>query len=238
MNTPPILPKVLSCKDEKISLPMINCIHWSSNSDCVTNCAINAAQSPDYNFCIKCDKRKSIEESKIISEKIINNDVITPELQEKLNLEVKKLQEKNKKNIQKKIDQETKKETEKSFLEKATSYLKAESSQATQGKISKENFEKRKEICLQCEFRTNDVVQKNGQPLHDTIGWCKGGCGCTVGNPRAALSEKLYMPTLICPKRKFGEEKGEGFKVEDTIDSVKGIIKSVKNLLGKDPSNK
>ena len=46
------------------------------------------------------------------------------------------------------------------------------------------------------------------------------------------------MPTLRCPKGKFAEEKGEGFKVEDTIDSVKGIIKSVKNLLGKDPSNK
>jgi hypothetical protein len=42
------------------------------------------------------------------------------------------------------------------------------------------------------------------------------------------------MPTLSCPKGKFGIEKGTGFNVTDAVDSAKGIIKSVKNLFEKD----
>ena len=219
MNNNPILPKVIPCKNHTINLPVINCIHWSTNQECDTSCAINVTKNPDFNFCIRCDKRKSIESSYVESSRIVEGNVILSETKE---------------DIKKGAELKKQMKSEKSFIEKASSYLKAESSQATQGKISKENFEKRKEICMNCEFRVNNIPLPNKQPNHDSIGWCKGGCGCSVGNPRAALSEKLYMPTLRCPKGKFEEEKGEGFKVSDTLDSAKGIIKSVKSLFTKE----
>jgi hypothetical protein len=115
-----------------------------------------------------------------------------------------------------------------SVAEKTINYTKAEISQMFSGKVSEEIFEKRKEICLSCEFLTNP------KPDLDPIGWCKGGCGCVVGNPRAGLSQKLYMPSVSCPKKKWGIEKGEGFKVADTLDSIKGVATSVKNLFEKD----
>jgi hypothetical protein len=219
MNNNPILPKVIPCKNHTINLPVINCIHWSTNQECDTSCAINVTKNPDFNFCIRCDKRKSIESSYVESSRIVDGNVILSETKE---------------DIKKGAESKKQMKSEKSFIEKASSYLKAESSQATKGKISKENFEKRKEICMNCEFRVNNIPLPNKQPNHDSIGWCKGGCGCSVGNPRAALSEKLYMPTLRCPKGKFEEEKGEGFKVSDTLDSAKGIIKSVKSLFTKE----
>jgi hypothetical protein len=119
--------------------------------------------------------------------------------------------------------------SQKSFIEKAKAYMKAEGSQALQGKVDDDVFEKRKNICISCSH----LVKAKGD-TKDSIGWCGGGCGCSVGNPRAALSQKLYMPTLSCPKGKFGVEKGSGFKVEDAVDSAKGIITSVKNLFEKD----
>lgn len=118
---------------------------------------------------------------------------------------------------------------EPSFAKKAKSYVKAEASQVLEGKVSEEIFEKRKQFCMSCEHRV-----EQHKTYKDSIGWCKGGCGCSLGNPRAALSQKLYMPSLSCPKRKFGPEKGEGFNVSDATDSVKGIISSVKNLFEKD----
>jgi hypothetical protein len=42
------------------------------------------------------------------------------------------------------------------------------------------------------------------------------------------------MPSVSCPKKKWGIEKGEGFKVADTLDSIKGVATSVKNLFEKD----
>lgn len=132
---------------------------------------------------------------------------------------------------EKKIEEEikTKKIEEPSFVQKAKSYVKAEGSQVISGKVSEEIFEKRKSICMACEYRVSEH-----KTYKDSIGWCKGGCGCGVGNQRAALSQKLYMPTLSCPKKKFGPEKGEGFNVSDAVDSVKGIVTSVKNLFDKD----
>lgn len=120
-------------------------------------------------------------------------------------------------------------ESKKSFIEKAKAYMKAEGSQALQGKVEDSVFERRKTICTSCPH----LIKSKGTS-EDTIGWCGGGCGCAVGNPRAALSQKLYMPTLSCPKGKFGAEKGSGFKVEDAVDSAKGILTSVKNLFEKD----
>jgi len=120
-------------------------------------------------------------------------------------------------------------ESKKSFIEKAKAYMKAEGSQALQGKVDDSVFERRKTICTSCPH----LIKSKGT-AEDVIGWCGGGCGCAVGNPRAALSQKLYMPTLSCPKGKFGAEKGAGFKVEDAVDSAKGILTSVKNFFEKD----
>jgi len=122
-----------------------------------------------------------------------------------------------------------KRSDEKSFVEKAKSYVRAEASQAFSGKVTDEVYEKRKEICMRCEYRVNNIKH-----LTDDIGWCKGGCGCAVGNPRSALSQKLYMPSLLCPKGKFGIETGKGFNVKDATDSVKGVMTSVKNIFEKD----
>jgi hypothetical protein len=115
-----------------------------------------------------------------------------------------------------------------SVAEKTINYTKAEISQMFSGKVSEEIFQKRKDICLSCEYRVNP------NPELESIGWCKGGCGCVVGNPRAGLSQKLYMPSVSCPKKKWGIEKGDGFKVADTLDSIKGVATSVKNLFEKD----
>jgi hypothetical protein len=120
-----------------------------------------------------------------------------------------------------------------SFIEKTKNYFKAESSQALLGKVSEKIFKKRKQICMACEFRISSA--KNAT---DSIGWCKGGCGCSVGNPRAALSQKLYMPTLSCPKGKFGKEEGRGFSVEDAVDSGKGFFKSLASLIKGQKSDK
>ena len=109
---------------------------------------------------------------------------------------------------------------------KIKSYAKAEVSQFTQGKVSEEMFNKRKDFCMSCERRTNP------HPEGESIGWCTN-CGCGI-TPRAALSQKLYIPTISCPLQKFGPEKGEGFNAKDAIDSVKGIATSVKSLFEKD----
>jgi hypothetical protein len=106
---------------------------------------------------------------------------------------------------------------------KAASYLKAESSQIFGGRVSEEVFEKRKTFCLSCEKRVNP------EPQNESIGWCQT-CGCGV-NKRAALSQKLYMPTISCPLNKFGPEKGEGFSVSDAKNAVEGIISSVASII-------
>lgn len=115
-----------------------------------------------------------------------------------------------------------KKETEKkSFIEKAKSYAKAEISQIIEGKVSEDIFCKRKNLCLSCEFLVNP------KPNEESIGWCKGGCGCQIGNTRSALSAKLYMPHLKCPKNKFDVEKGNGFDTKHVIESLNGIKNSI-----------
>lgn len=115
-----------------------------------------------------------------------------------------------------------------SVVEKTINYAKAESSQFVSGKVSKKVFNKRKDICMDCNYKTNP------KPEEESIGWCKGGCGCVIGNPRAALSQKLYMPSVSCPKKKWGPEDGEGFKLSDAIDSIKGLKNSIQSLFKKD----
>lgn len=106
---------------------------------------------------------------------------------------------------------------------KAASYIKAESSQVFGGRVLEEVFEKRKNFCLSCEKRVNP------EPEKESIGWCQT-CGCGI-NKRAALSEKLYMPTISCPLNKFGPERGSGFNISDAKNAVEGIIGSVQQII-------
>lgn len=192
----------------------INCKHWSvKNEDCSQFCTLKEI-SCGYPICSSCKERDPVVD--LQKNKNDHSHPFVREMRDKLPQH----------NAYKVIKEE---QTEKSFAEKAASYGAAEASQMLQGKVSEEVFEKRKSFCMACEYRVNE--SKNGP---DSIGWCKGGCGCSVGNPRAALSQKLYMPTLSCPKKRFGPEKGEGFNVSDAVDSVKGIMNSVKNLFEKD----
>jgi hypothetical protein len=128
----------------------------------------------------------------------------------------------------KKLSSEQVRIQEPSLLKKVISYGKAEASQFINGKVSDEIYNKRKETCLACDYKLNPV------PETEPIGWCKGGCGCKVGNPRAALSQKLYMPTIACPLKKFGPEVGNGFNVVDAFDSLKGAATAINETIKPD----
>jgi hypothetical protein len=185
--------------DEK-SYDIVDCKNWRINNS-IPDCSLKL----DLNQCNSCTAKQSR-----------NGDYKNPPI---FVITIKNTEEKIKK-------EEIREPT---FIEKAKSYVKAETSQMALGKVDEETFEKRKAICMSCEYR----VQSH-KTYKDSIGWCKGGCGCSLGNPRAALSEKLYMPTLSCPKKKFGPEIGKGFNIKDAADSVKGVAKSIVNLFEKD----
>jgi len=110
-----------------------------------------------------------------------------------------------------------------SFKTKAVEYSTVEGSQFFEGRVSDRVFKKRKSICMTCPRRMNPTPDK------EDIGWCTT-CSCGTKNPRAALSNKLWMPKAYCPLKKFGPDKGNGFNVKDAINSVKGFVQSVKNL--------
>lgn len=207
-----LIPKMVHCTVNGEYINNVNCQNWSvDHSSCKTNCSINHVANPTLEDCKKCDLRKSYRGKKVI------------EIDDKTrNMKIIDLEHTS-------VEQPK----EPKFMEKAKNYIKAETSQVLQGKVSKEVFEKRKAICMECPYRINGVKGKQ-----DSVGWCKGGCGCSVGNPRATLSQKLYMPHISCPKGKFGTEKGEGFNASDAKDSAKGIIQSVKSLFRKDPKDK
>lgn len=211
-----ILKQFVPCETKpNIVYRKVNCKHWEVNGDCATRCKLKN-KDVSIGDCKRCDVIDPIE-------------TLPQKLNERTHPLIRDMKEKLPQYNAFKVNGEPKTEEEKSFAEKAKSYASAEASQILQGKISQEAFEKRKATCMACEYRVAFAKEQK-----DEIGWCKGGCGCSVGNPRAALSQKLYMPTLSCPKGKFGPEKGEGFNVADAADSVKGIITSVKNLFEKD----
>jgi hypothetical protein len=210
--------KLIECTIGGKSLQVVNCEHWSANPDtCTSICAIAKEENPSFSQCLKCKFKKTIMPTLIYNanKKTGKHELSFNTGSEETTTIKKKKQIKNP-----------------SFSEKAKSYIKAETSQATQGRVSKSIFNKRKEICMNCDYRVNNVATK------DSIGWCKGGCGCSVGKPRSALSEKLYMPTLKCPQNKFGPENGEGFNMDDALDSIKNVAKSVVDLFKKEDSDK
>jgi hypothetical protein len=109
-------------------------------------------------------------------------------------------------------------------LDKAQKYISAETSQFIQGKVDDEIYNLRKSKCMDCQFRVNNI-----STVSDEIGWCTG-CGCGIGSERTKLSIKLRMPSLFCPKGKFGAAMGSGFKIADAKDSIKGVVSMIKNL--------
>lgn len=202
------LPQYVVCKtDPTFAKVKINCIHWSMRDDCSSYCSEKNKIVSELN-CKLCDIRKPYANF----EKPVNNSPVA-DLKEKL-------PQFNHYIVDDSVNNGT-------FVEKAKSYSKAEMSQMFMGKVSKDIFEKRKAICMDCPSRSNHV------PEQESIGWCKS-CGCSTTNRRASLSNKLWMPSLECPLKKFGKEVGEGFSTTDAVDSVKGIVTSVKDLFSKD----
>jgi hypothetical protein len=242
MSDNPIFPKVVNCGD--VHLPIVNCEYWSFKETCKTNCGIGLKETPSTMDCFTCTSRKSFNNKLVL----INEENKVVQVDENITVEKKNgeynilfLGDKNKEESIKKVEYKEKRvpQEEKHFIDKAKTYLAAEGSQVSQGKVPQNVFEKRKKICMQCEFRYSPEYKNKEKPFFkDSIGWCRGGCGCGVGTPRAALSVKLYMPTLSCPKGKFGPESGAGFNISDAVDSAKGIVKSVANLFKKEDSDK
>ena len=173
----------------------INCKHWSVDT---IDCNITCSLNIVNNpTLLDCLHCQKREE---ITELTINSSI------------PKKI------NLQEKI-------IEPSLFTKVVNYTKAETSQLLNGKVSDEIYNKRKDICISCDYKTNP------DPTIESIGWCKGGCGCKLGNPRAALSQKLYMPNLSCPLKKFGSEVGTGFNISDAVDSVKGAATAINETI-------
>jgi hypothetical protein len=200
------LPQYVVCKtDPSFVKVKINCVFWDMQDNCSAYCSEKKKNVSELD-CKRCDIRKPYVG-------VDNQQNTSPAA------DLQNLPQFNHYVVEN-SDNET------TFLDKAKSYSKAEISQMFKGKVSQEIFEKRKSLCMACPSRVN-----NDQS--EAIGWCKS-CGCSTTNKRASLSNKLWMPSLECPLKKFGKEIGEGFKASDAADSVKGIITSVKDLFLKD----
>lgn len=210
------LPQIVKCQEKQIAYAKVNCVHWhlDGTGECKPFCKLKNI-SVGLQNCIQCDKREVLENTSNVvkspaqqlRERLPQTNVYTKEVLEKF----KKEQEENKK----------------TFIEKASQYAQTEGSQFVNGKVSDEVFEKRKLLCMECPRR------KNPTPETEPIGWC-ATCGCSAKNPRAALSNKLWMPDLVCPLNKFPKEEGSGFNVVDALNSVKGAVQSVISLFKQD----
>jgi len=207
------LNQLVNCGSPKKTFRGVNCVHWNLNQDtCQQHCSLkNISVIPLT--CHNCKEKQKINASPADDmKKIMNQTNYFKSSGDKIKI--------NEAFVPKKT----------SFADKAKSYSGIEASQLLQGKVSEEIFNTRKEQCMSCHKRVNP------SPEIEKIGWC-GGCGCGSKNPRAGLSNKLYMPSWECPLKKFGKEKGEGFNIADATDSVKGVITSVKNLFNKEEEN-
>jgi hypothetical protein len=207
------LNQLIECGNPEKKLRGVDCVYWNINTDtCQQHCSLKKINVVGL-VCQVCKEKKPVKS--------------TPA--EQMRGIMEQTNYFNGSGDKVKIKEEFL-EKQKSFAEKAKSYSGIEASQLLQGKVSEEVFNARKEQCLACHKRVNPL------PDIEKIGWC-GGCGCGSKNPRAGLSNKLYMPSWECPLKKFGKEKGEGFNIADATDSVKGVITSVKNLFSKEEEN-
>lgn len=200
------LPQYINCKNKKTSLPKIDCEYWNADeTECNQYCSIKK-ENTNYTKCSKCDIRKSLNPVQELKNILPQKNFYTID---KNGIKINEEFIENKQN--------------KSFTSKAMSYTKVEGSQLIQGKVSQEVFDKRIKLCISCPQRINP------SPNTEEIGWCKA-CGCSSRNPRAALSNKLWMPNWECPQKKFGKEEGQGFSIGDATNSLKGIVTSVTSL--------
>ena len=113
-------------------------------------------------------------------------------------------------------------DAEKSKLEMAKEYARAELTHATQGPASEADAAARLAICMVCEHRS---VSYKGQTDESGVGWCtKCGCG---NNPRAMLTVKVTLAGVECPLAKWGKVEGTGASVASAVDAVAGVAKSI-----------
>lgn len=113
-------------------------------------------------------------------------------------------------------------DAEKSKLEMAKEYARAELTHATQGPASEADAAARLAICMGCEHR---AVTHKEQTDAGGVGWCtKCGCG---NNPRAMLTVKVTLAGVECPVAKWGKVEGTGASVASAVDAVAGVAKSI-----------
>ena len=113
-------------------------------------------------------------------------------------------------------------DAEKSKLEMAKEYARAELTHATQGPASEADAAARLAICMECEHRATDY---KGQT--DPVGWCQR-CGCG-SNPRAVLTIKVTLAGASCPLTppKWDSVQGTGATLASAVDAVAGVTKSI-----------
>ena len=113
-------------------------------------------------------------------------------------------------------------DAEKSKLEMAKDYARAELTHATQGPASEADAAARLAICMECEHRATDY---KGQT--DPVGWCQR-CGCG-SNPRAVLTIKVTLAGASCPLTppKWDAVQGTGATLASAVDAVAGVTKSI-----------
>ena len=113
-------------------------------------------------------------------------------------------------------------DAEKSKLEMAKEYARAELTHATQGPASEADAAARLAICMECEHRATDY---KGQT--DPVGWCQR-CGCG-SNPRAVLTIKVTLAGASCPLTppKWDAVQGTGATLASAVDAVAGVTKSI-----------
>lgn len=110
--------------------------------------------------------------------------------------------------------------------QKIKGYIGAETSQFLHGRVDEDVYTYRKNICLNCDRR------ENNSPESESIGWCTA-CGCG-SSKRAALSSKLYMPTVSCPIGKFETSRGSGFNIKDAKNAITGVAESIQQIIKSD----
>jgi hypothetical protein len=185
------------CEGTPTHKQKVNCIHWNMDeSICKPECKLNLFDSPTAQNCSDCKQRESYPKEVLEEDKKTNPFT---------NLTISSKPQVTVKNV--------------------VSYAKSESSQFFHGTVDEQIYNERKEQCMSCPNRVNNVNKAT-----DEIGWCTA-CGCGTGTERTRLSVKLKMPALMCPKGKFPAAIGKGFNIKDSIDSVKGVIKIVSKIL-------
>ena len=112
---------------------------------------------------------------------------------------------------------------DKSTIELAKQYARAELTHATQGPASEADAAARLAICMGCEHR---AVEYKGMKDENGVGWCTR-CGCG-SSPRALLwPVKLKMASVECPLGKFKAVSGTGATLASAVDAVAGVTQSI-----------